>query len=396
MGMYREYKNLQFRRHWSLSEEDWRCLGRIEGMVAAIIEVPILPAYRRSLLQVSLRKGARATTAIEGNTLSDADVERIERGQSLPPSKAYQGIEVQNVLAAMNTLLGEVARDAQDQVISPDLLKRFHVMIGKGLGTHLDAIPGRFRDDDRVVGPYRCPDHRDVPALIQRMCDWLRSEFRYAGGDQPFWEAIIEAIVAHVYLEWIHPFGDGNGRVGRLLEFYVLLRAGMPDLAGHILSNHYNDTRPEYYRQLQEAGKTHDLTAFIRYALQGLADGLEETLRTVQDNQITVAWEHYAKEVLDARRDMNRPVLHRRRILILALVRNEAYELHDLKMAAPPVAEAYAHVSGRTLDRDVQYLVEECGLLRRRSDGRVEVNLDPLRMTVAARRRRPTAPPASG
>jgi hypothetical protein len=55
---------------------------------------------------------------------------------------------------------------------------------------------------------------------------------------------LIAAVVAHVYFEWIHPFGDGNGRTGRLIELKLLLEAGVPQPAAHLLSNHYNATRP--------------------------------------------------------------------------------------------------------------------------------------------------------
>lgn len=55
--------------------------------------------------------------------------------------------------------------------------------------------------------------------------------------------AIFKAVVAHLYLAWIHPVGDGNGRTARLVEFQILLSSGVPSPAAHLLSNHYNQTR---------------------------------------------------------------------------------------------------------------------------------------------------------
>ena len=146
-------------------------------------------------------------------------------------------------------------------------------MIGRDLGEHFEAIPGRFAERPRFVLTYRAPDHQDVVELVQRLCVWLADEFHFPDGTQSFSDAVVQAIVTHVYIEWIHPFSDGNGRTGRLVEFYLLLRAGNPDIASHILSNFYNETRGEYYRQLDRAGKTGDLSAFIAYAVQGLRDG---------------------------------------------------------------------------------------------------------------------------
>src|SRR5690606_32617625 len=154
----------------------------------------------------------------------------------------------------------------------------------ENLGDHFDANPGRFRNDSRVVGKYRCPDYRDVPELIKKYCEWLQREFHYQHG-QSFCDTVIQAIVAHIYLEWIHPFGDGNGRTGRLIEFYILLRGGFPNIASHILSNHYNQTRSEYYRHFDSARERRDLTSFIEYALLGFRDGLKETLQIIQESQ---------------------------------------------------------------------------------------------------------------
>ncbi len=79
--------------------------------------------------------------------------------------------------------------------------------------------------------------------------------------------------MAHLYIAWIHPFGDGNGRTARFLEVKILLRAGIPTVAAHLLSNHYNATRSAYYRQLQRASASGGYVApFIQYALQGFID----------------------------------------------------------------------------------------------------------------------------
>jgi len=233
----RDYPHLQYKRHWEISPDTNFELGQSSALILAISKTPIKPAYHRDLLKVSLTKGAMATTAIEGNTLTEEEVSRIIGQLRLPPSKKYQEIEIRNILEAMNILLQEVAVRGYGRPIKPNEIKQFHEMVGKDLGDHFDAVPGRFRQDQRTVGPYRCPDYEDVPDLVNSLCQWLSNDFRYVSGEQSFADAVIQAIVTHVYIEWIHPFGDGNGRTGRLLEFYILLRAGMPDISSHILSS---------------------------------------------------------------------------------------------------------------------------------------------------------------
>ena len=92
-----EYPHISFQKNWHLDEETIFMLGQSESIIQAISSAPIKPEYRKQLLAVSLRKGARATTAIEGNTLSEEEVARIDEGENLPPSKEYLQIEVKNV-----------------------------------------------------------------------------------------------------------------------------------------------------------------------------------------------------------------------------------------------------------------------------------------------------------
>src|ERR1043166_3781152 len=163
--MTREYPHLLFRRHWRVTEKAVYELGQCDAIIQAISNTPLLPEYHQELLRVSLSKGAQATTAIEGNTLTEEEVKAVAAGASLPPSKEDQEIEVRNILEAFNSLLGDVATENRVETISRELLLRFHAMIGKGLGDHFDAIPGELRRDNRTVGPYKAPEYEDVPEL---------------------------------------------------------------------------------------------------------------------------------------------------------------------------------------------------------------------------------------
>jgi len=275
-------EHLLFRKHWELTSQCLYELGQCDALVQAISNIPLKPQNRDKLLQVALIKGAQATTAIEGNTLSEEEIERIQEGGKLPPSKEYQEIEVRNIIEAFNLLFREIVIENEVRIITPDLIREFHKMISKNLGEHIDAMPGKFREDNRIVGTYRPPEYKYVPELTEKLCSWIRKEFHF-DQNQSFATAVVQAIVTHVYIEWIHPFGDGNGRTGRLIEFYVLLRAGLPGIVSHILSNFYNKTRSEYYRQFDKARKKRDLTWFIEYAVQGFRDGLNENLRIIQE-----------------------------------------------------------------------------------------------------------------
>jgi len=359
------HQHLIFKKHWELTPQTLYQLGECDALVQAISNIPLKPDNRDKLLKVALIKGAQATTAIEGNTLSDEEIEKIQEGLELPPSKKYQEIEVSNILNAFNLLLQEVALKNRINMITPELIRKFHKIISKDLGEHIDAIPGRFREDNRIIGAYRPPEYKYIIDLIKKLCGWIKTEFHFdKNKNQDFATAVIEAIVTHVYIEWIHPFGDGNGRTGRLIEFYILLRAGFPSIVSHILSNFYNKTRTEYYRQFDEARKHKDLTSFIEYAVQGFRDGLKENLEIIQKSQFEIFWHNYIYEIFADIKYLKRESFKRKRDLILQLPINKKFFAEDIAMLTPLIAKKYAMVTITTLKRDLKEL-EELKLIKK-------------------------------
>jgi len=383
----RDYPHLTFKKNWSPRESSWLLLGQCEAFVQAINNTPILPHHYRELMQVALLKGAQSTTAIEGNTLSDEEIKKLMEGVKLPPSKEYQETEVKNILDAYNLLLEEVTSEDKDFLISGELIKRFHNMVGKELGEHFNAIPGQLRNTDVYVGPYRCPDYRDVPLLLENLCNWLKEEFGYSRHPQSFSEIVTQAVVAHLYIEWIHPFNDGNGRTGRLIEFYILLRGGNPDIASHILSNYYNQTRPEYYRQIEKARVEMDLSGFIQYALLGFRDGLKQTLEIIQKSQFENTWQKLIYDKFDEKRDeIREDVFKRTRTLALELPYNRQFSIADIPNLSIQLAKAYASLNEKTIQRDIDRLVSMELLIK--SEEQYQLNTDSIRSMFAKKRRK--------
>ncbi len=375
------YPHIAFRRQWEMPPELAVLLGRAQGLVEAIGAIPLFPEVRLRLHGVSLRKGARATAAIEGNTLSEEEVARVAAGAALPDYKGYEAREMENIIRALNQVFDALVAGSPPELISPDLLRRFHDAIGRGLGEGFGAVPGQFAQSQRSVGPYRAPRPEDVPALVDRMCEWLRHEFRFP--NQSFTQAIVQAIVTHVYIEWIHPFDDGNGRTGRMVEFYILARAKLPSVASHLLANHYNDTRAEYYRQLDQAGKSSNLTAFLLYAIRGLANGLGSTLNVVLESVFAQMWRSLVYGRFEGGRG-GRVAFRRQRAIALALPLDRAVTLDEIPTLSAEVAGMYSGVNPRAIARDVGVL-EKLELVVR-TPGFVRANRGLLDRMVAQRR----------
>jgi Fic family protein len=191
----------------------------------------------------------------------------------------------------------------------------------------------------------------------------------YFPGELRIGVSVLKAVLAHLYIAWIHPFGDGNGRTARLLEFRILLSNGVPAPAAHLLSNHYNKTREEYYRQLDAASKSGgNIIPFVLYAVQGFRDGLREQIQYIQNQQFDIIWRNYVHELF---RDKTSPADQRRRRLILDLSKkNEPVPRHLLTTISPKVAHAYAQKTDRTLTRDLREL-RKLGLIVRKIKGYV-------------------------
>ena len=354
--------NLDLRR---LRHTDWLAVGEAAAKCEQIANAPLAPQVSHEIHQIYLAKGALATTAIEGNTLSEDEARAALAGSlELPPSREYLERELDNIVAACNQLSAQLRQEGRFP-LTVERIERMNARVLDGLIVDEGVTPGRVRTGNVSVGRYRCPEGRDAKYLLRRLCAVLNDLAAQDIGDTAF--AIIKAIFAHVYFVWIHPFGDGNGRTGRLLELAILLEAGLPQPVCHLLSNHYNLTRASYYRELDHASRTKDgIYGFLGYALRGLVDGLDEQVSAIRQHQWQVAWVHFVHEQF---RTAHGATDRRRRTLALALSSlTDTVTLDELPSLGVDVARAYAGLSRRTLMRDVEALVQ-MQLLRRDGSG---------------------------
>lgn len=348
------------------SHKLWLLLGEAKSKCEHIAGAPLLPEAASELYAVYLAKGALATTAIEGNTLTEQEVrQRIEGKLQLPPSKDYLGQEIDNIIEASNRIAKQIIKEGKTE-FSPDRIKEFNHLILRNLPLEEDVVPGEIRKHSVVIGRYRGAPAEDCEFLLKQLCDWLNESSVPKDDDYKIVYEILKAIVAHIYIAWIHPFGDGNGRTARLIEFQLLLCAGVPAAASHLLSNHYNLTRSEYYRQLDIISKTKNIFSFIEYALQGFVDQLREQIELIKEQQLQVHWINYIHERF---RDKDSKADVRRRHLIIDLSNfAEPVPLSKVSHISPRLAEEYAKKSDKTIKRDI-ILLEDMGLVEQTKKG---------------------------
>ena len=378
MAFFRKYQRTHRWLTFSANLRDadislWMLLGEACSKCDHVAGVPLQPTLARYLNAVYLAKGAHGTTAIEGNTLSEEEVrERVEEGDlGTSEPRDYRKREVDNVLRAFNEIRRETAVNGARKHITTEQILEWNRTVMDGIAGE-SVVPGEIRRYSVGVGSYQAPPAEDCSFLLDRMCEWLSEEdfYREKLGTA---SDIIRAILAHLYLAWIHPFGDGNGRTARLVEFYILFNAGVPDIAAHLLSDFYNKTRPKYYAQLKAAsGSGGDIVPMLRYAVSGLVDGLGEQIAVIRGHQWDISWRDYVNEYFEDKRDSEK--YRRQRFLVLDLsTALEPVSRNRLTQVSARVAAMYATKTPRVLTSDLAEL-REVGLITRVEPGSYVAN----------------------
>ena len=347
----------------------WMLLGASESKCSHLAGIPLRPEKQAELNQISLRRGVRATTAIEGNTLSAEDVEKVYRGEAVavPLSKQYQAQEVKNVLDVYNGIIKQI-ETGHGCEISLEVIKGDNALILRDIEHESHVIPGEIRTYPVLVGnSYKGAPAEDCEYLLVRLIEWLRADWGL-GAEHPLAEGILKAVLSHLYLTWIHPFGNGNGRCARVLEFRMLMRAGVPLTAAHLLTTYYNDTRDMYYRKLGVSSLKKDGELdFLEYAVRGFVDALDSQIRSILYEQLNVTWENYVHKNCFGGKLTS--ALRRRRDLLLEISDfPRTATLQDLRYRLSDNILKQYQGSTRMLMRDINYL-EDRGLIHRTAEG---------------------------
>jgi Fic family protein len=209
------------------------------------------------------------SSQIEGTQSSLDDLLRVEADPS-DPTLPKDIDEVSNYVAAMNHGLERL----RELPVSPRLIREIHERLMRGVrGGH--RRPGEFRDSRVHIGPPGAPIHLAtfVPPPPERIGDAMDDLGRYIHMDGETSDApLIRAALAHAQFETIHPFADGNGRVGRLLIALLLCEGGVLHKPVLYLSLFFRAHRQEYYDRLQAVRDHGDWEGWVRFFLRGVKE----------------------------------------------------------------------------------------------------------------------------
>jgi Fic family protein len=337
--------------------DTWLRLGEIQSKCQHIANTLLDPETAGTLHLLYLAKGARATTAIEGNTLTEEQVHQYLSGKlNLPKSKEYLLTEINNIVTACNQI-ANTQFTAGELPLSVNEIKLYNYLVLRDLPKEEDTTPGEIRKRSVGVARYRGAPADECAYLLERLCKMLEDNFTL-GQDWPIATGVLKAILAHLYIAWIHPFDDGNGRTARLVEFKLCIASGVPAPAAHLLSNHYNETRAAYYLALDKTSKERSPFPFIAYALQGYADQLGEQIEKIRQTQYRAFWTNYVHSQFQG---LDSSANKRRRDLLLALSdrtfgTSDWIPIARLEDVSSALRSLYAGKTSRVKIRDINAL----------------------------------------
>jgi len=247
-----------------------RGLGRLDGMTS-IIPNPTLFLY------MYVRKEAVLSSQIEGTQSSLSDLLLYENEEAPGvPLKDVQ--EVSNYVKAMRYGL---KRLNDGFPLSLRLIREIHKILLKG-GRGSDKRPGEFRRTQNWVGGTRPGNARYVPPPPHEVLPALGSLEKFLHGDPVRTPSLIKAGLVHAQFESIHPFLDGNGRLGRLLITFILCAEGALSQPLLYLSLFFRERRQDYYEALQNVRTRGDWEGWLEFYLTGVEEVSREACESAK------------------------------------------------------------------------------------------------------------------
>lgn len=263
---YKSFLPTQVNQEWSwedprlnvLLENATRALGELNAYTRIVPDVDLF-------IQMHIRKEANTSSRIEGTRTEIED--DVLSAEEVAPEKRDDWQEVQNYVEAMTTAV----KALETLPLSLRLLRDTHAILLKG-GRGESKSPGEFRTSQNWIGGSSPADAAFVPPVHTDMPDLLTDLEAFWHNPNVQVPHLIRVAISHYQFETIHPFQDGNGRIGRLMIPLYLISNKLLDKPSLYLSAHFEKYRNEYYDALSRVRVSNDMGGWCRFFLQAIVD----------------------------------------------------------------------------------------------------------------------------
>lgn len=273
-GYYKSFHPNIINREWNfddmslitlLSKAD-RMLGRLDMYSNHIPNIDLF-------IEMHILKEATQSTRIEGTQTNMEEALMDE--EDVPLDKRDDWSEVQNYIKAMN----EAIESLESLPLSTRLLKKVHKILMQGVrGEHKQ--PGEFRTSQNWIGGNNISDAIFVPPVWTEVPDLMSDIEKFIHYPVAPLPDLIKIAIIHYQFETIHPFNDGNGRVGRLLVTLYLVSIGLLKRPVLYLSDFLENNRNTYYSKIMKVRTENDIKGWVEFFLSGIIKTAEKSVST--------------------------------------------------------------------------------------------------------------------
>lgn len=328
-------------RSVTYDEELVDLLSRADAQLGRLASVGQSLPNPELLIRPYMDREAVLSSRIEGTQASLSDVLLKEAGAERTTAQDTE--EVINYVRALRAGLQDVGKTP----LSSNRLRELHAILLRGVRGR-DKDPGKFRTTQNWIGPDGCDVHSAtyVPPHPDHVATLL-ADFDSYLANPPRTPILVQAALLHYQFEAIHPFRDGNGRIGRVLIVLFLCERNALSQPLLYLSEYFEARRDDYYRHLRKVSETGDYSTWLKFFLRGVALQAEEALE-------------YTRNLLSLREE------YRRRLQAAHATAN-AIAVADRLFANPyitiPRAAKFLGVTFPTAQRAIETYLVPAGIL---------------------------------
>ncbi len=273
-GTFKSFQPDKINKQWNI--EDMELIGLLSQADRELGRLDMYSEYIPNIdlfISMHIVKEATKSSKIEGTktNIEDALLDK----EDINEEKKDDWEEVRNYISAINSAIESLKR----LPFSSRLIKEAHEILLRGVrGKH--KLPGEFRTSQNWIGGTSINDATFVPPSYDSVHEYMSDIEKFAHNDEFYFPELLRIALIHYQFETVHPFLDGNGRVGRLMITLLLVEKGILKKPILYLSDFFERNRTLYYDNLMRVREKNDITQWFKFFLIGVKETAKSSIET--------------------------------------------------------------------------------------------------------------------